>query len=168
MSEHRYPRSVIRRDLFRAGAGVALTGGPLALASPGLWAGIVLGGLSVLFLAFGGIAILRGRQIVACNATEITFYGIKTVNLPWKSINGFDLRYYTVRKDRTQGWMQLILENTQSRLRIESPMEGFDGIVRQAAGAAQENGLSLSPATIANLEALNIKVVTPTGVGGAG
>ena len=166
MSEHRYPRAIIRRDMFRAALGVALTVGPLLSMSPGKWVGILLGLLAALFLAYGCVTCLRARLVVACNPTEITLSGIKAVNLPWKALHRLDLRYYTVKRDRKQGWMQLTLEDRNSRLRIESTMEGFDRIVQTAVSAAKENGIVLSDATVANVTSMEIKVVTPYVKGG--
>jgi serine protease inhibitor len=54
--------------------------------------------------------------------------------------------------------MQLWLGAGRARLSLDSRLDGFDQVVRQAAIAAAERGLELSDATAANLQALGIRV----------
>ena len=61
------------------------------------------------------------------------------------------LRYFAVKKDRSQGWMQLILKDPLTTLRFDSTLSGFDEITKSAYRAAQQNGLVLSSPTMENL-----------------
>jgi hypothetical protein len=57
--------------------------------------------------------------------------------------------------------MQLTLGGDGAVFRLESSLDGFDVLARKATDAALENGVTLSPTTVANLQSLDIKVVTP-------
>jgi hypothetical protein len=67
------------------------------------------------------------------------------------------LAYYSTRRDRREGWMQLDLRSGWSRLMIDSRIEGFTELVMASAKAAERRGLALDAATSVNLEALGIK-----------
>jgi hypothetical protein len=68
------------------------------------------------------------------------------------------LAYYSTRRDRKSGWMQLKLAAGRSRLSLDSRLDGFERLVRHAALAAAGRDLELSEATAANLHALGIRV----------
>ena len=69
------------------------------------------------------------------------------------------LSYFSTKRDRSDGWMQLSLGSTGSRtLRVDSALEGFYDIVERAARAAETAGLPLSVATLANLRSMGITV----------
>ena len=68
------------------------------------------------------------------------------------------LGYYSTRRDRKSGWMQLELGAGRARLSLDSRLDGFDRLVRFATAAAAERELELSEATAANLSALGIRV----------
>jgi hypothetical protein len=54
--------------------------------------------------------------------------------------------------------MQLKLGAGWSTLRVDSRVEGFSELVSASANAAEMRGLSLDPATLANLKALGIEL----------
>ncbi|MBM3572175.1 MAG: hypothetical protein FJX52_07405 [Alphaproteobacteria bacterium] len=87
------------------------------------------------------------------------------MSLEWPLIRDLRLRYYSTRRDRTQGWMQLRLDGPGGALSFDSHLEGFDDLVRRAAAAARTAGLKLSAATLDNLGALGID---RSGLGGEG
>ncbi len=61
--------------------------------------------------------------------------------------------------------MQLTLKGEGTVLRLDSTLHGFDVLARTAAAAALRNGVTLSPATQANLAAIGIKVSIPVAKG---
>jgi hypothetical protein len=67
------------------------------------------------------------------------------------------LAYYSTRRDRKSGWMQLQLGAGRARMSLDSRLDGFEQVARQAADIASERGLALSDATAANLQALGIR-----------
>ncbi|HTT79068.1 MAG TPA: hypothetical protein VMF86_05255, partial [Stellaceae bacterium] len=66
------------------------------------------------------------------------------------------LAYYSTRRDRKSGWMQLELGARRTRLGLDSRIAGFDRLVRRAAAAAAARDLELSETTIANLHSLGL------------
>jgi len=79
------------------------------------------------------------------------------------------LAYYSTRRDRRDGWMQLELRSGWTRVHLDSRIEGFTELVDEAARAARCRGLTLNAATLANLSALGVSLHTePSPRGAAG
>jgi len=77
----------------------------------------------------------------------------------WSRLDRMKLSYFSTKRDRSGGWMQLTVGSAGSRLvRVDSALEGFYDIVERAAQAAETNGLELSVATRANLRSMGISV----------
>ena len=69
------------------------------------------------------------------------------------------LSYFSTKRDRTDGWMQLTVGSAGGRtVKIDSSLDGFHDVVERAARAAETTGLTLSEATRANLRAMGISV----------
>ena len=152
---HRYPwRSLIRDDL-RAVAGVACTGLPLMLSSPPGVVSVVLAALMAIFIVFGVQAALRHVTTILVDGHGIRALPLG-IHLDWQRLSRLRLVYYSVRRDGRGGWMELVLGSGGRRLRVDSRLEGFAEVVRQAAAAADRAGLDLEPSTTSNLDALGI------------
>lgn len=156
MKEHRYRTAAIRADYIRAGAGLALTAGPLAAAPMGTGAAVVLGACALLFTGFGGRTWLRQSSCIRVDESAIARVGPFGTILSWDELSGFVLRYYATRRDRSGGWMQLTLKSGNATMRIDSTIEGFRDIAAAALRAAQARGVALSPSTVDNLRALGV------------
>ncbi len=161
VSRHVYPPAAVAGDYGRAAVGMALTWGPLALAEPAAAVAYVLGGLGVLFTVFGLRTALRHASRIEMSAEGIALAGPLAIRLPWDGITGLTLRYYSTRRDRRDGWMQLRLRRRGRALVIDSTIEGFVAIVRAAAEAAARNGVTFGEATRTNLSALGIEPPEP-------
>lgn len=169
-TEHRYPPAAILADYRRAAVGFLATALPLAAVDLGPVASWLLGGCAILFAVFAVRTALRHRLVLTCDADGIEARALFSKKIDWRALRGLELRYYATKRDRTMGWMQLTLKGRDTKaglggtnvLRIESTLDGFDTLLRTAVGAAEENDLLLSPATLTNLEAYKIKVVTPS------
>jgi hypothetical protein len=156
MTALRYTRRALRADYLRAGAGAAFTLIPLAGIPVFSVAGSVLGGLGLLFVAFAGRTWVRQRTqaVVTDDAITVTALGRKTI--AWADLTGVELRYFSTRRDRSQGWMQLTLSTGATRIRLESTLERFDLVAGTAAQKSAAKGIALSPSTVDNLRALGI------------
>jgi hypothetical protein len=93
--------------------------------------------------------------------TLLSGFGLLSHSIAWSELDRVRLAYYSTRRDRRGGWMQLELRSGREKVRIDSRIEGFTDVVKASARAAEARGLSLDPATLANLEALGIKLCTP-------
>ncbi|HEY1259764.1 MAG TPA: hypothetical protein VGF34_10990 [Stellaceae bacterium] len=154
MSRHAYPSSAMIGDYARAAAGLVPSAAILAtlpLASP---AAAVLAALTALFGVFGLRTALRHGTRLELRETGLIASGPLSASIPWAELSGMKLAYYSTRRDRKAGWMQLELRAGRSRMRLDSRIEGFAQVVERAAEAARARGLALSAATVTNLEAL--------------
>jgi hypothetical protein len=154
----RYRRQPIVADMLRAVVGVVLTGGPLLFVEPSPATLVIFGGLAGLFAIFGVRTALRSRATVELGENGVTIRSMPGGHIAWQQVNAMKLGYYTTRRDRQGGWMQLTLQGGGRRLRFDSTLEGFDRLVRRATRAASDNDVELSPTTLSNLAAMDIAV----------
>jgi hypothetical protein len=153
-----YPASAMLGDYLRAGAGLVPSALILATVSVNSVSGVVIGGFAAIFGAFAIRTALRHGTRLEVTETGVRALGIKRVEIDWAALDRMKLAYYSTRRDRKSGWMQLQLGAGRARLSLDSRLDGFDRLVRFAATAAAARGLELSEATAANLSALGIRV----------
>lgn len=165
MTEHRYARRALKADLVRAAVGLAFTAGPLAALDVGDWAAWILGTLAVLFLIFGVRNLVRWNTLVRAGDDglsshplgdrELPFPGCRRVSLAWRDIRSIRLKFFSTTRERSEGWMELRLEDGKERLTLDSNLEGFEAICARAERAATANALALDETTAENLRALS-------------
>lgn len=152
-----YPTSAMIGDYARAAAGLVPTAAALAAVPVDLTAAVVLGAFAALFGVFGLRTALRHGTWIAVTETAVIASGLRPGSIRWSELDRMRLAYYSTRRDRREGWMQLDLRSGWSRLMIDSRIEGFTELVMASAKAAERRGLALDAATSVNLEALGIK-----------
>ena len=155
-SRHRYPARAVLLDYLYSGLGLLLTLGPLGLAASAGPAAWVLGALGALFAVYGARTVLRHRTCLRLSEEELVVEVLASRHLPWDRLTHCTLGYYSTRRNRDRGWMQLTLGAGGRKLRIDSQVEGFDRIVRRAVHAAAGRGIALDHTTQENLRALGI------------
>jgi len=150
-------------DYLRAAAGMLFCGGPLVLVDVGFWPLLILGGLTALFAYFGWRTWQRHSTLLSVDDTAIATRSVipphlpwQTAKLPWPDLKRYKLSYFSTKRDKTGGWMQLTLHGKGRKFQIDSAIEGFDEIARQAFKAARHNGIDLSDTTLGNLSAIGI------------
>ena len=158
ITKHVYPASAMIGDYLRAAAGLVPTGLLFAAAPVSPVAGAVLGSFAAIFAVFGLRTALRHGTSLEMSDTELRARGAWSGTVPWAELDRMKLAYYSTRRDRGSGWMQLELGARGRRVRLDSRIAGFDEVVRRAAVAAAARGLELSEATVANLEALGVRL----------
>ena len=119
---------------------------------------VVLGGFAAIFALFGLRTAWRHGTSLEMTGTELRARGSWRSTIEWAKLDRMRLAYYSVRRDRRSGWMQLDLGAGGARLRLDSRIDGFDQVVRHAAIVAAARGLELNEATAANLQALGIRL----------
>jgi hypothetical protein len=153
-----YPTSAMLGDYLRAAAGL----GPILLifgtVSVGGVAATVLGVFAAIFGVFAIRTALRHCTSLEISDGALRATGLRSVTIPWRDLDRMRLAYYSTRRDRNSGWMQMQLGAGRARLSLDSRLEGFDRLARHAASVAAERGIELSEATCANLQALGIRV----------
>jgi len=152
---YRYPWRAMVPDYTRAALGITCSAAPLALMDLAGWVSGVLATLAIVFAAFGVQAGLRHATRIRVSARDICALPIGT-RLDWDRLTRLKLAYFSVRRDGRRGWMELKLKSGRRTLRIDSRLDGFNEVVRQAASAAAAACLRLETSTVSNLSTLGI------------
>ena len=157
-TRHVYPATAMVGDYLRAAAGLVPTGVVFATEPVGTVAATVLGSFAAIFGIFGLRTVLRHGTSLEMTETELRAYGAWPSRISWAELDRMKLTYYSTRRDRRSGWMQLELSAGRARVRLDSRIAGFDRLVRRAAEVAAERGVELNEATFDNLHALGIRL----------
>lgn len=155
-SWHSYPASRVRGDYLRAFAGAAFCGFPFLVIPVHTVAAVILGGLTLLFAGYGARTWLRTIERVVMDDTGLSVGVLYRRHLTWQELAQLKLRYFSTNRDRSGGWMQLVLRGKGISVGIDSEIEGFVDICRRARDAARSNGLTLNEPTIRNFFELDI------------
>jgi hypothetical protein len=155
-TRHAYPASAMVGDYLRAAAGLVPAGVLFATAPVGTVPGVIIGGFAAVFAVFGLRTMLRHGTRLEMTDTELRAHGASRRTIAWAKLDRMKLAYYSTRRDRRSGWMQLELGAGGDRVTLDSRIAGFDRLVRRAAEVAVRRGIALSEATVANLEALGL------------
>lgn len=140
-----YPLSRLWPDYLRAGGGLAICMGLVLFAAPQSVIFTVLVGLSLLFAWLGAVTAWRQQIEIELDTTGVVRRGWgRTVALPWPTLKAVTLRYYSTRRDRSEGWLQLVIEAEGGTLRVDSNLIGFPSLVERAFAAAEQNGVAIS------------------------
>jgi len=140
--------------------GLGFSLAPLALmqpAGPVLW---VLTAAAALFLVYFGRTVCRQLTHIALDETGIRVsgpaVGLLSAAIRWEDLRSLRLDYYSTRRDREGGWMQLRLRDAGRTIRIDSELVGFVDLVRAAVLEARRHGIDLDEPTRVNLDALGL------------
>jgi hypothetical protein len=158
-SDLRYPRATLLADYIRASAGVLLCGLPLLFLEVNHWLALVLGAGFVLFALFLARTAFRDRTRYLLATDTLCADGPAGGVVEWNRLDRLTLSYFSTKRDRSDGWMQLTVGSTGGRaVKIDSSLDHFHDVVERAAEAAGATHLPLSQATRANLRAIGISV----------
>ena len=155
----RYPRQTLWADYIRASAGALLCGAPLLFLDVNHWLALVLAAGCVLFVLFLVRTALRHHTRYLLAADTLCADGPAGGIVEWSRLDRLKLSYFSTKRDRSDGWMQLSVGSVGGRtVKIDSSLDGFHDVVERAAEAAKATELRLSRATRANLKAMGIAV----------
>jgi hypothetical protein len=168
MTRHVYPSGAMLGDYLRAAAGIVPAAAILATTRVSLTVATLLTGFAGLFLVFGiRTAIYHGTALELSEAA-LSARGPFAASIAWSELDGMRLAFYSTRRDKGAGWLQLELRAGRSIVRLDSRIEGFTALVALAARAAEARGLALDPATAANLSALGTGAAPSAATAGRG
>ena len=113
-SRHLYPASAMIGDYLRAAAGLVPAGAIFATMPVAPVPATLLGGFAIVFGIFGLRTALRHNTSIEMTDTEIRAYGLLANGLiertiSWAELDRLRLSYFSTRRDRKSGWMQLEL-----------------------------------------------------------
>ncbi len=160
MKTYRYPPRELAGDYARGGVGLAVTAGPLLFLPTNpiiMW---ILAGFAALFMVFAARTAIRHMTVIRIDDAGIAAVGPIGASVRWDDLRRVALSYYSTRRDRTRGWMQLSVRGKGRAVRLDSSIEGFRDIAAQAVHHAELKRIELSPATVVNLNALGIATAT--------
>ena len=115
--------------------------------------------LVILLVVFATYALrTANRQLTRIEIDEdgVRVRGLGTRAVPWRTLSKVKLAYYSTRRDRTGGWLQLTIVGETGTLKIDSRIAGFDHLAERAATAASKKGLKLDPTTLYNFHSLGL------------
>ena len=158
-AELRYPRQTLWADYMRAAAGVLLCGAPLLLLDVNRWLAYILVAGFLLFALFLVRTALRHQTRYVLGPDTLCADGPAGTLVEWARLDRLKLSYFSTKRDRSDGWLQLSIGSTGGRMvKVDSSLDGFHDIVERAARAAEAGGVGLSEATRANLRSMGISV----------
>ena len=152
----RYPARTIALDYFYAALGLAFTLVPLALVTPLAAVTGVLIGFAILFFVFGLRTAIRHDTFVEVSNGGVTLRSLWSFTVPWSELREVKLSYFSTRRDRHGGWMQLRLRGEKRTIRLDSTLDGFDKVVAHAAREARMHEIEFGSETVQNLLALGV------------
>ncbi len=151
-----YPARTLWPDYARAGIGLSIALLPMPWVPAGSFGNWLLGLLALLFGGFAAMTWMKQRSTVRMNPDGIRIHGPVGKVIAWNTLDRLALRFYSTRKERGHGWMQLKLSGGGATVTIDSNLDRFNLVAARAARAAAENALALDPTTLANLESLGV------------
>lgn len=155
----RYPRQTLWADYARAAAGVLLCGAPVLLLDVNRWMALILLAGFLLFALFLARTALRHHTRYLLGPDTLCADGPVGTVVEWARLDRMKLSYFSTKRDRSDGWMQLSIGSAGGRMvKVDSSLEGFHDVVERAARAAEVADVMLSDATRANLRAMGITV----------
>jgi len=152
--QFRYPWPALCLAYAGSVTGLAVSLGLIGfvrLAAPVAWA---VAAAAALFLVYFVRTVCRQLTHIELDEAGIRARGPLVAAIRWEDLRSLQLDYYSTRRDREGGWMQLKLRDAQRTIRIDSDLEGFAELIGAAARVAAQRGLPLDAATLGNLEAL--------------
>lgn len=151
-----YSLRALSGDYAGSAIGLASSIGPLALVQPAAAIGWVLAAAAALFLVYFGRTVCRQLTRIELDEAGIRASGPLGAAIRWEDLRSLRLDYYSTRRDREEGWMQLRLRDAQRTIRIDSEVDGFAEIARLAAAEARHRCADVDEDTRANLQMLGI------------
>ena len=116
MSYYAYPTSAMLGDYLRSAAGVVPATAILVTLPLGSITTTVLGGFAALFAGFGIRTIIRHGTRFEMTGSALRTSGLRRASIVWGELDRMKLAYYSTRRDRRDGWMQLELRSGRSMI----------------------------------------------------
>lgn len=161
MTSHRYSPRALNADLLRAGIGLVCCLVPLAFVDFGAVVTLIFAIPAALFAIFG-LRTWRNRAItVRVDADGISTEGPGATSIAWRDLASLKLSYFSTRRDRESGWMQLKLRAQTGAIALNSSLENFDTVCRATFEAARSFDIEMSDASARNFAALGLGAIAP-------
>ena len=156
MTELRYSTKSLNADIFRSIIGFFLCICPVILVIAEPLINVILLASSLLFLVFGIKTWLRRSVRVQFKENITIINGPISRSLEWNELSSLKLSYFSTRRNKKDGWMQLKLQGKSGKITIESNLEKFEEICLRAYQAANENNILITKTSQRNFAELGI------------
>ena len=156
--QYYYTISILRSDYIKSSIGMTLPVTVLFLfgdLSGLLW---ISATIFLLFFIIFIRTLIRNFTRITISDKCIKVRIFRERELSWRNLSGLQVYYYKAWRFGGDNWMRVVLRDSNSKLAIESSLEGFEYIVLKAKLSAKENRLKLSPVTISNLTFIGFDV----------
>ena len=152
-----YPQRAIKIDYICAISGLLFSLFPIILTSalPAVYG--ILTFTALLFFLFGLRTLIRQNTFFEISEDGISVGGWLHYSIAWSDVQELKISYFSTKRDRTEGWMQLKLCAPNRTLRVDSTLNNFCELVSEAAQKTFRNELELTPGTARNLKALGVQ-----------
>ena len=134
--------------------GLSFSLGLLAFVQPAATVAWFLAAAAALFLVYFDRTVCRQLTRIELDETGIRARGPFGAAIRWEDLRSLRLDYYSTRRDREEGWMQLRLRDAVRTIRVDSEVDGFAEIARVAAAEALRRGADIDQGTRGNLRLL--------------
>ena len=161
MNGYRYPVSALRGDYLRAGTGMVFSGLFLYGASSVPVMFVIVISVFLLFAGYGVKTWSRHMTMIQLEEEGLRVFGLRRRTINWEDIEGAKLRFFTVKRDRDAGWMELTLTTTVGKFKIESDIDGFNEIAGAVARALEANAVVFDANSVENFNAIGIETNSP-------
>ena len=164
MMSARWPWSSLAVDYVRAMFGLAFTVVPLVelpLHSVVDFLLILMAGVFTLFLLR---TIGRHMSVISWDGITIERRGLSRTSIAWAKVDRVTLAYFSTRRDRRNGWLDLRISGDGHTLRLDSMLPGFTTICEHVAARLLDGGLEVDESTLGNLAALGLIVLPASAV----
>jgi hypothetical protein len=166
---YRYPTSNLWPDYARAALGVGLLVVPFIYSIGAHWlVTLVLGALLALFASFGLSTALRNFSVVLADRHGLRLQGPRPVSMPWNEVSDVDLRYFSTRRERDKGWFQLKVTGRGGKIKADSNLDDFNGLLRHVAAAVSRHDLPIRPIARENFAAAGFRLGPAENASGEG
>ena len=164
MSEaiYRWPSTALAGDYVRSGLGFALSFLFFLLVQPGSVSFFALLALSVVFGLYLAQTALRAHTALTLLPEGLAiagFFGHRVIR--WEALDHFALRYYTLRRGKAAGWMDLKLGSGGYSITLDDRLDGFRAVLERAWDAARRRDIEISSSTYANLTTAGLLPKSP-------
>jgi hypothetical protein len=156
MNIYRYPLANIIGDYLRSAAGLLFVAVPAVLTQLGTVVTVILAALAAIFLVYGARTVNRHLTEVELDGTGIKSKGGLRRQLRWQEVERLDLRYFSTRRDRQNGWMQLRLDGAGTVVRVDSQIDDWQQFVEQVCQMVPLSQITLGETTMVNLNSMGI------------
>jgi hypothetical protein len=153
-----YPLSSLYGDYIRAAIGVLFFGMPLYFVKDSPILSTILTGILLVFIGFAAKIALRQLTIIETEEEGIIANGPLGRRIAWRDINKVALKFYSTRRDKNEGWMQLTLYSATEKMTLESSLDGFNDVADAVVQAGFRNNAEMDETTMENIASMGITI----------